>query len=631
MEGYRKMEAQVQWVAPPSMWGETASLPSARQRRTFRQPAIYRFASDAFMDEFKGVLNSQPGRLSEWAAAPETWQSPLARPTPAEALPPFARRLQRLRLASVTLTAATKAPPPAAPPAAQDAADEGPLKLYQPAHLRYYLISACLVCRIPGLPDRMLNIGAGEKTTFVVRRLRSKTPGELPRGFEFNLDTCDEYAFVGGQWVKAGAGVMPSEEQLPMFPYTYIERDNRKRRLLSALIPVSNREKYIGARAAPLDPEAEQPNAVAATDPRKAVLMSQVTDPWRSLIKRWNKSEAVFTATGDAAPPAGAELNRFVTEAKDEADYLSWLLLLDLSDFLERYLPAVWDAVVDESAANLTTDAQADVYDVLQTTTFNDGNGTRSLADALVAIRDSRDDLEGTTIQYTTYNTAPLRPPFPAFRFPLQAPHIAALVDGFAQTLDDLITAALPEQLPPKTPPLPLGASLTQNMREPYWFVIRCIFERPNCVPLVPSVMSEATEPFQMAGFFDPDAPARPIRIPMPVDTSTAGLRKFDKNTVLELSDALCAQLTRARSLSFGDLVLSVLPWPFHKNLPDVDTSQCENSVGQICSLSIPIITICAMILLVIMVSLLDLIFHWIPFFISCFPLPNFSSKGAAR
>ena len=48
-----------------------------------------------------------------------------------------------------------------------------------------------------------------------------------------------------------------------------------------------------------------------------------------------------------------------------------------------------------------------------------------------------------------------------------------------------------------------------------------------------------------------------------------------------------------------------------------------------ICSLSIPIITICALILLMIIVSLLDVIFRWLPYFIICFPLPKFKTKPA--
>jgi hypothetical protein len=140
-------------------------------------------------------------------------------------------------------------------------------------------------------------------------------------------------------------------------------------------------------------------------------------------------------------------------------------------------------------------------------------------------------------------------------------------------------------------------------------------------------VVSAPSVPFQMAGFFDPDAPARPIRIGLPIDTTPAGLRKFDKNTAFMISDVLCGQIKRAQGLTFGDLVLSVLPWPFHKDLPSGSgAGECVDS-GMMCSLSIPIITLCALLLLIIIVTLLDAIFHWIPYFIFCFRLPGFRAK----
>ena len=61
------------------------------------------------------------------------------------------------------------------------------------------------------------------------------------------------------------------------------------------------------------------------------------------------------------------------------------------------------------------------------------------------------------------------------------------------------------------------------------WFVIRCVLSRPNCAPIHPHIVSAATEPFQLASFFRPDAPARLIRIALPFDTTPAGLRKFNK------------------------------------------------------------------------------------------------------
>ena len=80
----------------------------------------------------------------------------------------------------------------------------------------------------------------------------------------------------------------------------------------------------------------------------------------------------------------------------------------------------------------------------------------------------------------------------------------------------------------------------------------------------------------------------------------------------------------------------SVLPWPFHKELsvpekgPCTDPNDASLSLGTICSLSIPIITICALILLIIIVSLLDFVFRWLPYFILCFPVPGMKGKQGA-
>jgi hypothetical protein len=58
------------------------------------------------------------------------------------------------------------------------------------------------------------------------------------------------------------------------------------------------------------------------------------------------------------------------------------------------------------------------------------------------------------------------------------------------------------------------------------------------------------------------------------------------------------------------------------------ETGPCPDG-GMICSLSIPIVTVCALILLIIFVSLLDCIFHWLPFLMNCFPLNKFTAKEA--
>jgi hypothetical protein len=170
-------------------------------------------------------------------------------------------------------------------------------------------------------------------------------------------------------------------------------------------------------------------------------------------------------------------------------------------------------------------------------------------------------------------------------------------------------------------------AQANANPQGPTWFTVRCVLERPNCAALTPPVISEPTVAFQMAAYFDPDAPARPIRIGLPIDTTPGGLRKFDKNTAFVMSDVLCGQVGKMSSVSFGDLIMSVLPFPFHKDLSGGGGTPCTG--GMVCSFSIPIITIVALILLIIFVKLLDIIFFWMPFFQICLPLPKFSAKDS--
>ena len=46
------------------------------------------------------------------------------------------------------------------------------------------------------------------------------------------------------------------------------------------------------------------------------------------------------------------------------------------------------------------------------------------------------------------------------------------------------------------------------------------------------------------------------------------------------LTDMLCGKIRSGKKLTFGDLVLSVLPWPFHKDLPSVSYRICSILFG---------------------------------------------------
>ncbi|HLP60807.1 MAG TPA: hypothetical protein VK186_18345, partial [Candidatus Deferrimicrobium sp.] len=142
-------------------------------------------------------------------------------------------------------------------------------------------------------------------------------------------------------------------------------------------------------------------------------------------------------------------------------------------------------------------------------------------------------------------------------------------------------------------------------------YVLRCVYERPRCKGIHPPVVSQPSRRFQLATYFEPEAPTRPVRIVMPEDTGIAGLRKFKKNVAVLFSDKLRNQIDQIKNAKVKDIDEGNI------------SSEPGFSLGMICSFSIPIITICAMILLMIFVKLLNIVFWWMPFFKICFPIPR--------
>jgi hypothetical protein len=682
---------QIQWASPPPLWPHAMSVADASVRRTtLRRPAILRFATDNFMNDFADMLEQDPARLVDYVAIPETWRGPATAPEALPTVPLFARTMNRLGLvaarsknaglvpggkgvSSLIVTGATPQPKK--------------LKLYQPAHQRFYLVTSSLVCERVGLPDHSINVGRQERASFVLRRMFPPGPLDTREALPpFDANTWEEYAFVsaqtGNSWKRIAnasqeetATLIEGEERLPLFPMTFVQDDGRARKLLAGLIPVGKREAYMAAgfQKQAGDPEPVEPIA-PAPDPRMHLFWSKVTEPWKKLIEQSGvaaQTKTVSEIPTDPDPnnpppthtmPDGA----FASSLKAKREQIqtgSWYIILDFANLLMEQTPRVWRLL--NGQAPVASDppynqAEQDLVNAINGTTFVQGvdlvfdltysiEVKGSLRDALIAIKS--DDIEkNLEAVKTSYDRAigPTDSLWPNFLFPLADPILTPplpnlTIESVAKdkeldkrrrkidALAKLIEQALPSTPPPKAevPPNPLISQQPMDMREG-WFVIRCVFERPECGPIDPPVLSDPSQAFQMAGFFDPDAPARPIRIALPLDTSPGGLRKFDKNTAFMISDMLCGQIDRMKGMTLADLVLSVLPWPFHKDLSVPDGGPCTDGgveVGMMCSLSIPIITICALLMLMIIVSLLDIIFRWMPFFIFCFPLPKFKSK----
>ena len=119
--------------------------------------------------------------------------------------------------------------------------------------------------------------------------------------------------------------------------------------------------------------------------------------------------------------------------------------------------------------------------------------------------------------------------------------------------LDDaLIKPAGPSQddrqasLPLSETPQPVPQKPSNPLGD-YYFIVRCVYLRPKCGY---NVISPPSQPFQLASYFDSDAPARRIQVALPLDITAAGLRKFDKGVAFLMSDELRNQMARVPSLS---------------------------------------------------------------------------------
>ncbi|MFN6339801.1 MAG: hypothetical protein ACK41W_13895 [Cyanobacteriota bacterium] len=688
------------WAAPRPLWRGAASPDLA--------PAILRFASDAFMEQLIALLEQDPARLADHVAREETWRVPFTNPVDLTDRVPLPAPMRQARRATRLAVAAPR------PPAAAK-----PLKLYQPAHQRYYIACATLACAIPGLPDRRL-AGGHEQVGMVLRRLLPARPGD-------KAGAPAEYAFVsdagGHRWQRVSEGggdavLAPGEELLPVFPLAHADRGVRRRVLWGGLIPVARREAYLGAsvrhtsqrlvdgqRQALVPPVVPKPGP--STLARSSEFRMDVIEPWKAMIRGAlavvNDIQRDAAGDGPARPSSssdpGAELMARAREANLRLQTQSWLVLSDLRRVLEDHLPPLVAAIQTNSEAGLT-ERQKDFFRFLSRDLSSDDQSalrrgfllkgesddvrpySASIAAALRALTPTaREGLEAMT---TTYDGG-TGGPWPAFHALLAG--IGRDVDGKASSLvalgpfrfttslgaadkEQILSSPSVELIEPGDPalaipglrfdinelerlatlfgrcltpevettarPMPyaqqLALTMAKTIDDPGLFCLRFVHLNADCGPLHPPTLSAPSASFELAAFFDADAPARPLRVTLPLDASPAGLRKHARGTAFVLSDLLCGQVQRAKGLGLIDLIRHVLPWPLHKQLDIGVGGGCKNGrdvdIGMICSLSIPIITICALILLMIIVSLLDFIFRWLPWFVMCFPVPGLKAKG---
>lgn len=120
------------------------------------------------------------------------------------------------------------------------------------------------------------------------------------------------------------------------------------------------------------------------------------------------------------------------------------------------------------------------------------------------------------------------------------------------------------------------------------------------------------SQKFRVAAPFDPNA-SRPSLIQMP---SLKDLRKGMARGVSMVTPPDTFSLLNALNLKKG---------ASEEVLPEGDTSSL--GIQWICSFSLPIVSLVAMILLMIMISLLNIIFFWLPWIRICLPFPKIENE----
>jgi hypothetical protein len=423
------------------------------------------------------------------------------------------------------------------------------LKLFQPVHGNFYLTSASLCCHVPGFPDRGVLLGDGERVFFVMRKRVNHV----------------EYAWSTSETARGWRsldkpGTIPiDEERLPLFQTTTAEG----RQIFFGYIPVASQDTYAAAR---VDIPASQDE-----DPRLQELDA------RFILPLSDTKRPLFGVDGKTAPNADTQLR------------ISVYLLLDLWEYFDLYVPEVAAALRDNTTAALAGPPR-DLTNYLQSKAFTGGTLTLGAALSKVAGQQAQLNAPGDSnlgaLGYTN-----------AYNF-----HDHKL-SGLS-VMRDKVKAALSNA----TAPAPIAVpKLSTQAGDRY--VLRYVYERAQCYP-AHLYVSRPTQSFELAPFFDPDAPGRNIRVGLPVDVSIAGLRKFKKNVGFLISKELNKKLEGMKGQE--------------KAVLDNEASVSDSGpdIGFICSFSLPIITLCAFILLMIIVVLLNLVFWWIPLLKICFPIP---------
>ncbi|MCA9490232.1 MAG: hypothetical protein KC621_09915, partial [Myxococcales bacterium] len=399
-------------------------------------------------------------------------------------------------------------------------------------------MAGSLIERTQNFKDRCVRPARRQVAGFLVRRLVPRE-GADPTGGP-NASGWAELAYVltpeGPRWVEVAperAETLLDAEQLnPMFNLGY-RSSGVGRRLHAGVLPVGKREAFLAAPVDRLGVDSED----TTLDPRVVRLRSDVVGPWSALIEQARFASAQAKAYRNAAtrpplysvleddlgvsPPA-TDTSASATQLRETLQTGTWYVAYGLALFLSEHLRPVYEALDPRLPTPTLEPAQQAVVTWLDATQPAASGNTvatfGALVRAIAATIDfedpARTPLERVDVPFSS--TAP-HPDWPTARFLLANPATedvpAGTFDAEDARLESLVVVVVAAMAPLDEDAVRLGPVLPTRLDgEEAWFQVRCVFSAPQCHPFQPAVVSAPTEAFTMAPFFDPDAPARPVR-----------------------------------------------------------------------------------------------------------------------
>jgi hypothetical protein len=468
------------------------------------------------------------------------------------------------------------------------------LKLRRPLHRTFHVVAWEASCKIPTAPSGQPAL-APEKVESAGFVLRTGNPA-APQGFQLVQGKPQGWSAVepgvdpdAARQVKALGVLLPQqatpvpaytgEETLPLHPLA-VQDGSATHTLLFGYLPIG------GGDFAP-------PSAATPPAPDTSSLPEDLPWPF-GLADRSNGLPPVYTydqqiAGGQVTSQLGAVLR----------------VLLGRYQFVE---PAAWS-----DPANI---ALVDILDALNFYTAPpvalSGQALRDWA----ATRPAQGHTLGSVLrnQIAAQNLlTELMKAAPQDKVPLPAaagvPASAAnllVIESVAAQLRAAMRLRLARAIATSTAAIPIP-KLVSGPSGRYFVVPFVRTVKPDGCPRIS--WGAPSEPFAVAAMFDPDA-ARPSLIEMP------GLADAKKGLARGATFDMPPDLANlANSLANNDAVQAM--WSGNGSMPS------GGGTRFICSFSLPVISICAMVMLSIVLNLLNIVLGWMAWAKICLPVPS--------